>query len=205
MKQNKVGSYMKIIGITGGIASGKSLVTKILKDKYHAYVINTDAIAREQMEPGGVSYLPVVAYFGEEILAKDRTIDRSKLSQIVFHDKEKLHRINQITHPLVLEEVERQLEELRKGGQTPYAVIETALMIESGYDKACDEVWYVFSPEETRRRRLMEERKLPKEKIEAILKNQSSEEAFRSRYQKVIENIKDIAYLEQQIQALLHT
>lgn len=194
---------MKIIGITGGIASGKSLITKILEDKYNAYIVNTDAIARKQMEPGGVGYLPVVAYFGDEILAEDKTIDRTKLSHIVFHDKEKLDKINNITHPLVLEEVQRQIEELRKAEQTPYVIIETALMIESGYDTACDEVWYVFSPEETRRRRLKEERKLSEEKIDAILRSQSSEEAFRSRFQKVIENTGDIGYLEQQIKALL--
>jgi dephospho-CoA kinase len=196
---------MKIIGITGGIGSGKSLVAKILHDTYGACLINTDQIAKEQMEPGGDSYGQVVAYFGKEILAEDHTIDRKKLAAIVFQDEDKRRKINQITHPIVLDEVQQKIRSLRQGGNTPYVIIETALMIESGYDSNCDEVWYVYAPEEDRRRRLKEERKLSDEKIDSILASQSSEEAFRKRFSKVIENTGDIEHLRKQVEKLINS
>lgn len=99
---------MKVIGITGGIGSGKSLVADIMIKKYNAYFINTDRIAYEQMLPGGISYKGVVDYFGKEILKEDGTIDRSKLSKIVFSDKEKLRKLNSLTHPNVLTEVKKK-------------------------------------------------------------------------------------------------
>lgn len=194
---------MKVIGITGGIGSGKSLVTNILKEKYGAYVLNTDGIAREQMEPGGVCYQDVVDYFGKGILDETGTIDRGKLAAIVFEDKAKLNKLNQLTHPKVLVAVNEAIETMRNKNRVPYLVIETALMIESGYDYVCDEVWYVYTPEEERRRRLKAERNYPDEKIDSIFASQSKEEAFRSRFSKVIENIGDIPMLTKQVEHLL--
>jgi dephospho-CoA kinase len=194
---------MKVIGITGGIGSGKSLVTRILREKYGALVLDTDGIAKRQMEPGGVSYQEVVDYFGAEILSEDRTINRQRLSKIVFDDKSKLKKLNEITHPKVLVEVKQEIELHQKLRDTPYLLIETALMIESGYDYVCDEVWYVYAPEEQRRAWLQSERSYSKEKIDAIFASQSKEEAFRRKFPKVIENVGDIELLEKQIEHLL--
>lgn len=194
---------MKVIGITGGIGSGKSLVAKILMDKYGAYFINTDRIAKEQMDVGGISYAGVVDYFGHSILAVDGSIDRKKLSEIVFQDKEKLQKLNDLTHPHVLDAVQEELTALRSGGEVDYAIIETALMIEAGFDFICDEVWYVYTPEDIRRERLRKERNYSDQKIDAIFKSQSREEEFRKRFPKVIENIGDIHNIEKQVEALL--
>jgi dephospho-CoA kinase len=194
---------MKVIGITGGIGSGKSLVTKIMEEKYGALVLNTDGIAREQMDPGGVSYREVVAFFGQGILAEDGTIDRHKLSLIVFEDREKLNKLNAITHPKVLVEVRKEIDRHRKLADIPYLIIETALMIESGYDFVCDEVWYVYAPEERRREWLKISRSYTDEKIDSIFGNQSKEEAFRQKFPKAIENIGNIEFLEQQVEKLL--
>jgi len=196
---------MKVIGITGGIGSGKSLVAKILMDKYGAYFINTDRIAKEQMDVGGVSYAGVVEYFGRSILTEDGSIDRKKLSEIVFQDKEKLQKLNDLTHPNVLTAVQEELASLRRAGMVKYAIIETALMIEAGFDFICDEVWYVYTPEEIRRERLRNDRNYSDQKIDAIFKSQSKEEEFRRRFSKVIENIGDIPDLEKQVEALLDT
>lgn len=195
---------MKIIGITGGIGSGKSLVANLLKENYGAHILNTDRIAREQMEVGGVSYEPVVNLFGNEILSEDKTINRSKLAEIVFHDKEKLLKLNELTHPKVLVEVQQEILSLKKQGKIPYLIIETALMIESGYDATCDEVWYVYAPAEDRRKRLKEERSYSDEKIDSIFASQSTSEAFRKRFHKVIENTGDIENLKQQVEKLLY-
>jgi dephospho-CoA kinase len=195
---------MKVIGITGGIGSGKSLVAKLLNENYGAYLLNTDRIAKEQMAAGGASYDAVVGYFGSEILSEDKSIDRSKLAQIVFNDKNKRLKLNELTHPRVLEEVKEEIDSLRKSSDAEYAVIETALMIESGYDSACDEVWYVFTPQEVRRKRLKQERNYSDEKIDSIFESQSSDEAFRRKFSKVIENTGDIDHLKQQIANLLN-
>ena len=194
---------MKVIGLTGGIGSGKSAVAAILRDKYKAVILDTDSIAKRQMEPGGESYNLVVEYFGNEILASDGKIDRQKLAKIIFEDKSKRLKINELTHPVVLEEVKKEIEDRTKAGDTNYLVVETALMIEAGYDYICDEIWYVYAPEEIRRSRLKESRGYTDEKIDSIMANQSKDEEFRSRYKKVIENTGDISYLEKQIDQLL--
>lgn len=194
---------MKVIGLTGGIGSGKSAVAAILRDKYKAVILDTDSIAKRQMEPGGESYNLVLEYFGNEILASDGKIDRQKLAKIIFEDKSKRLKINELTHPVVLEEVKKEIEDRTKAGDTNYLVVETALMIESGYDYICDEIWYVYAPEEIRRNRLKESRGYTDEKIDSIMANQSKDEEFRARYKKVIENTGDIGYLEKQIDQLL--
>jgi dephospho-CoA kinase len=194
---------MKVIGITGGIGSGKSLVANLLRDKYGAHILDTDRIAKEQMEPEGASYQEVVNYFGKDILSVSGFIDRSKLAAIVFSDKNKLLKLNELTHPKVLLAVRDEIQVIRDKKSVPYLVVETALMIESGYDFICDEVWYVHTPEEERRNRLIRERNYADEKIDSIFESQSKAEAFRKRFLKVIENVGDIVLLEQQVDQLL--
>lgn len=194
---------MKVIGLTGGIGSGKSFVAQILEEKYGAYLLNTDGIAKAQMEPGGASYQAVVEYFGEEILASDGSIDRSRLAGIIFEDKSKRLKINELTHPKVLEEVIKEIQIVREKRMNPYLVVETALMIEAGYDFICDEVWYVHTSEEVRRNRLKVERNYSDEKIDSIFENQSKEEAFRTKFSKVVENVGDRKFLELQVDQLI--
>ncbi len=195
---------MIVIGITGGIGSGKSLVAKILEEKYNAYIVNTDRIAREQMEPGGISYAGVVEYFGSGILAEDGSVERRKLSEIVFQDRNKLLKLNGLTHPNVLLEVEKEKEAVRSEGLHPYFVIETALMIESGYDSVCDEVWYVRTSPEDRRDRLKKSRGYTDEKIDAIFTSQSKDEDFLRHYPIVITNNGDLSDLERQISDIIN-
>lgn len=194
---------MKVIGITGGIGSGKSFVANIMKEKYGAHILNTDQIAKEQMEPGGASYQQVVDCFGSGILSEDTTINRSKLAAIVFEDKEKLLVLNQLTHPPVLEAVKDEILSSKELGTIPYLIIETALMIESGFDYICDEVWYVYAPEEERRSRLKRERNYSDEKINAIFESQCKKEAFLAKFSKIVENTGDRVRIEQQIEKLL--
>lgn len=194
---------MKVIGITGGIGSGKSLVASLLKEKYKAHILNTDCIAKEQMEVGGASYQGIVDFFGNGILSEDKSINRSKLAEIVFHDKEKRLKLNELTHPKVLTTVQEEIHSLKNGGSVPYLVIETALMIESGYDTNCDEVWYVHASESDRRNRLKKERYYTDEKIDSIFSSQSKAEDFIKKYPIIIENTGDISNLEQQVNRLL--
>lgn len=201
MKQNNkfTGEKMKVIGLTGGIGSGKSLVARILRDEHNAYIVNTDIIAKEQMEPDGVSYQGVVDYFGTEILKEDGRIDREVLSKILFEDETKRRKINQLTHPNVLKQVLDELAMVRQGGLHPLSIIETALMIESGYYSSCDEVWYVQSDPRIRRKRLKERRGYSDEKIDAIFEGQSKDEDFLRHFSIVIENNGDYKGLKKQV------
>ena len=116
---------------------------------------------------------------------------------------EKLNKLNALTHPNVLKVIEEELASLREGGRVPYVIIETALMIEAGYDFICDEVWYVYTPEEIRRERLKKERNYSDQKIDSIFDSQRKEDEFRKRYSKVIENTGDIQNLCKQVERLL--
>jgi dephospho-CoA kinase len=194
---------MKVIGITGGIGSGKSLVADIMIKKYKAYLINSDTIAKEQMMPTGISYPSVVQYFGRDILSEDASIDKEKLSKIVFNDKEELAVLNNLTHSNVLLEIQRIIAEKRADKNVPYCIIETALMIEAGYDFICDEIWYVHSSQEIRRRRLKKNRSLTDDKIDSIFKSQSKEEDFLKHFSKVIYNEGSLKDLEHQIAYVL--
>ena len=105
MKQNKEQNNMKVVGITGGVGSGKSVVMNILKEKYGAEVILADLVAHDLMEPGQQNYLDIVEAFGEGILAQDKTIDRPALAKVVFGNQKRLARLNAITHPNVKKEI----------------------------------------------------------------------------------------------------
>lgn len=194
---------MKVIGITGGIGSGKSIVAKILMEQYNAVFLDTDQIAKEQMEPGGVSYQGVVEYFGRSVLQEDGFIHRVKLAEIVFQDEEKLLKLNQLTHPNVIRRVQELIDEMRNENSIPYVVMETALMIEAQMESTCDEVWYVYTPEDARRQRLKASRNYSDEKIDAIFMKQKKEEEFFAHFHKVIRNTGDMALLEKEIKNLL--
>ena len=142
MMQNK--DDMLILGLTGGIGSGKTAVLTILKEEYDAYIIEADHLSHELMNPGRTVYQGIVDAFGTEILADtdidtsvsaeenvatdnnqstvNRSIDRKKLGDIVFHDKDKLALLNSISHPLVKEEILRRIEEQKNVGKKLFVI-----------------------------------------------------------------------------------
>lgn len=100
-----------VIGITGGVGSGKSTVTSILRDKYKAFIINTDKIAHTFMEKDQISYKLIVTHFGSKVLDKKGDIDRGKLSLIVYNNNEELEKLNSFTHPYVMAKVKNIIKE----------------------------------------------------------------------------------------------
>ncbi len=174
----KLDKEKMIIGIIGGVGSGKSTVTNILKEKYNAFIINTDTIAHTLMEKDQTSYKLIVAHFGLSILDKKANIDRVKLGNIVYNDSEELKKLNSFTHPFVMAEVKKIIKE-KANEDCKYICIETALPIEASLDDICDKIWFVYTPIEIRIDRLKNKRNYSDEKIRNIMSKQLSDEEYK--------------------------
>lgn len=190
---------MIVIGLTGGIASGKSTVTALLKEK-GAVIIDADKIAREIMSKGEPAWFEVLNYFGDEILNDDRSdIDRKKLASIVFSDKAKLEALNNITHPKIIEEIKKQVEEYKKAGKK-IIVIDAALLIEAGLDKIVDEVWVIAANEDVQLQRLMaREKDITKDEAVKRIKSQMPLAEKLKFADRVIDNNSNIEETKNQV------
>ncbi len=130
---------MKVIGLTGGIGSGKSTVSQFLAE-LGAVILNADEVGHEAFKPDTELWRQVVAAFGRQIVTPDGNIDRKKLGDMVFGNAESLSRLNQIMHPRMYDMVKAQLEEYRQQG-TRVVVLEAPLLLEAGWNSLVDEVW----------------------------------------------------------------
>ncbi len=189
---------MKIIGITGGVGSGKSEVVNFIARNYDATVVQADAVGHLLMKPGKSCFEPIVALFGPEILREDGKLDREKIASIVFTDKEMLEKLNGIVHPAVNRYIQKAIEREREHG-TPLFVIEAALLIEAKCNEICDELWYVYAEEQTRIERLKLHRGYSEEKIRDVFANQLSEEEYSKYCQFEVDNSGDFEDTKKQI------
>ena len=137
---------MIVIGLTGGIGSGKSEVSRLLRER-GAAVINADQVGHQAYAPHSETWREIVRAFGAQVLQEDGEIDRRRLGGIVFADPAQRARLNAIMHPRMARMVSDQLDELRAKG-CPAAVVEAAVLFEAGWDALVDEVWTVDAPEE---------------------------------------------------------
>lgn len=189
---------MMILGITGGIGSGKTVVLNILKDKYNAYILEADALAHELMRPGHDTYDKIVAVFGSDILLENGEIDRITFGKIVFSDKKKLKELNRIVHPAVKQEILRLIH-IQENQKTALFVIEAALLIQDGYKEICDKMCYVYSDIETRIKRLMEGRGYTRDRAVDVINSQENEVFYRNNSDFVIDNSLSIENTKKQI------
>ena len=196
---------MLILGITGGVGSGKSKILYDLSNLYGAYIVETDKLAHPLMEPGQTVYQAVVEAFGTEILQAEEpyAIDRAKFAQIVFADKEKLAQLNALTHPAVKAWIRKDIEEKRKQDVKIY-VIEAALLIQDGYKEICDEIWYIYVNEETRIKRLMKQRGYTEERCRAMFHSQEPESYYRKYADFTINNQLDYENSSKQLKDRLN-
>ena len=186
---------MKIIGLTGGIGSGKSFVAEIAEKNFPILNINTDEIARTQMLYGGKSYYKVVEEFSgysDKLLCENGEIDRKVLARIALSDEKLLKKLDEITHPAVIDEILSIISFQKEKNDYCAVLIETALLYEAGIDKICDEVWYVYAPLGTRIKRLKETRGYDEEKIESFFKRQKPEEEFLGKADRTVPNGADV-------------
>ena len=194
----------KVIGLTGGIASGKSSVSQHLAQK-GAHIIEADRVGHEVIAPDGEAYADVVAAFGKEIFAPDQTIDRRRLGSIVFGNKEKLATLNRISHPHMATRMSKEIARVAAlpAAKRPVAVVlEAAILFEAKWDALCDVIWAVEAPVELSISRLMARNGLSLEEAQARLNAQFSNEERASRAGKVIQNTSSMEFLLGQVDLL---
>lgn len=189
---------MKVIELIGGVGAGKSSILNSLKEDYHAVIIQADLVAKELMKPGEAGYLALVEAFGKKILKEDGTISSPALAELMFRDSGVLQRVNQIIHPLVWQEIKRRI----LAEKERLIIVETAVPAEKT-DDICDEVWYVYTSEETRIRRLQETRGYSQEKSQSMMAGQLSDAEFRALADRVIDNNGTQEETKQQIDIIL--
>lgn len=189
---------MKVIGITGGIGAGKTIVLNYIKENYNAKILIADEIAHNLMEPGKECYERIVKAFPNCTDDEDK-IDRKKLSDIIFQDGMNRLLVNEIVHPAVKEHILSVIEIEKKKGNAEYVIVEAALLLEDNYPEFLDEVWYIYASEKTRRNRLKESRGLSDKKITEIIQSQLKEREFREKCDVVISNDGNLHATQRQI------
>lgn len=195
---------MKIIGLTGGIASGKSTVSTILKEM-GIEVIDVDVVAREVVAVDTDCWRKIVDAFGQEVLFEDGEINRKKLGNVVFADIEKLNILNSITHPFIIERVKERIGLLTNDVKNKIIVIDAAILIEMGLNKLVDEIWVVSVDKETQISRLMERDNLSRENALNRIRSQLALDEKVKFATHVIDNSKDIQQVREQIHILVNS
>ena len=189
---------MKVISITGGVGSGKSEVLRILREEFGAEIIIADEVAHQLMDTGKKGYQKVVEALGTSFLNADGSINRKKLAEVIFNDKEAIETMNSIIHPMVWKEIQYEINHSDK----EIIVVEAALFDEE-HNAMFDEIWYIYTSRENRIRRLMASRGYSEEKCLEIMSNQASEEEYRSLAKHVLDNNGSVEEIRGQIAAFL--
>lgn len=159
------------VGLTGGIATGKSFVIGVLKE-LGCEVLDADQIAREVVEPGLPAFDEIVAFFGQEVVGKDGSLDRGKLGEIIFADASKRAKLNSIVHPRVFEAQALWLAEVERRDPDAITVIDAALMIETGSYRRFEKLVVVYCEPEIQLERLMTRNNLSREQAMARISSQ---------------------------------
>lgn len=190
-----------LIGLTGGIATGKSTVSRMLLTLGET-VIDSDQIARQVVEPGELAYLKIVQHFGEHILHEDRTINRKALGAIVFTHPEERKVLEEITHPIILDEMQRQAKIALSAG-APRVFFDVPLLIEIGMHKQVDKVVVVYTDETTQLYRLMERDGLSREEALKRMRAQMPIDEKVKYADYILENNGTISELELKVKRLI--
>lgn len=191
---------MRVIGLTGGIASGKSTAAKILAG-LGAEVIDADQLARDVVRPGEPAHRQIVATFGNSILNEDGTLNRAALGSIIFADPAARKRLEAITHPAIARHAEDSLADLRRRG-TELVIYMAPLLIEAGATDRVDEIWVVYIDRETQVQRLMQRDGLSEAEALERIASQMPMEEKRKRGRVVIDNRGTEAELVRQIREI---
>lgn len=187
-----------VIGLTGGIASGKSTASKILRD-LNIKIIDADVIAREIVEAGKPALVEIVEVFGDSIIDELGELKRSKLAQIVFNDKDKLEILNKITHKRIIEQIELQIRSFKESESKKIIVLDAALLIELNLKYLVDEVWLIVVDKHTQVDRLIAREHMTKEDALKIIDAQMQLEEKKKFADILIDNTGTIDFMKEKL------
>lgn len=182
---------MKVIGLTGGIACGKSTVAKALKNM-GAILIDADDMAHSVIEPHKPAWIDIVKIFGQDILQSDLSVNRDKLGAIVFNDRAKLKELNDIVHPRIIKGYKEGLQHIKCEHPDAVVVIDVPLLFETQMEKLCDQVWVVWVDRETQINRLMSRNNYNRDQAIVRINAQMSLDEKAKRADVVIDNSKSV-------------
>ncbi|GAA0475767.1 dephospho-CoA kinase [Alkalibacterium indicireducens] len=190
-----------ILGLTGGIATGKSTVGRFFESQ-GIPVVDADKGARQVMEPGQAAYHAVVKTFGQEILTEDGRIDRTRLGAIVFNDPAKLSKLNETVHSHVLNWIKEEKDKLIKAGH-PLVVLDIPLLYEIGFENEVDAVMVIYVDPETQLKRLMKRDNLSENEAQIRIAAQASIDSKAEKADIIIDNRGGIDETENQLRTWL--
>lgn len=186
---------MRVIGITGGIGSGKSTASKILSH-LGAKVIEADKISRDIMKEGHKVFDEIIAYFGDDILDENGELVRRKLADIAFKNDEKLKALNDITHKYISQEIKKKIKKYNKEDTV---VVDAAIPLEDGFIDVSDEIWFITADKDIRIKRVMERNNLTYNKVMDIIKSQLDDDYYISISDIIIYNNGSYEELEEKV------
>ena len=189
----------KIVGITGGIGSGKSLVSEMFQE-LGATIVDADRIAREILEPGGRAFKKVVDSFGKEVLNNDGTLDRKKIADIVFSNPDQLELLNSLTHPVVFEVMQEEVERANDG----VICLDVPLLFTCDFPIFCHKTIAVLAPKEIRIHRILKRDQCSVASAEARIANQLSDQEFQEKADICINNDGDVDNLRKHVLEIYH-
>lgn len=184
-----------IIGLTGGIGSGKSTAAKMFRS-LGVTVISSDEISHQLLAPNQPAFNSVLEHFGNSILNTDRTLDRNAIRNIIFKTEKERHWLENLLHPLIKAEILKQSSLLSR---EPYLILEIPLLIEAGFEDIVDRVLVVDCPEALQLERVMKRDRSSFQVVKAMLNTQVSRDLRLAKAHDVIENTSDLNALRQQI------
>lgn len=186
-----------VVGVTGGIGSGKSAATAEF-ERLGITVVDADIVSRQVVMPGSPCLQAIAEHFGSDLLTDKGELDRKALRQKIFSDPAEKDWLNSLLHPAIREEILAQLEQ----ASSPYVILSAPLLLENNLDKYCQRVLVVDVPEELQLQRTIQRDKSPKEEVEAIMKAQLSREVRLRKADDILNNEGSIDELLQQVNQL---
>lgn len=191
---------MKVIGITGGIGSGKSTVTQYLAE-LGAVIIDADKVGWKVYKPDTEGWHDVVSEFGKQVVDENGEINRKKLGEIVFNNPASMERLNQIMHPRMYKMMEEKIDEYRQQG-VDVVVLEAAVLIEANWTPLVDELWVTMASEKAVLERLKKQRGLAEEQVLSRIRSQLSNEERTNRANEIILNDGDLDDMKKSVKKL---
>lgn len=192
---------MRVIGLTGGIASGKSTISKMIKE-IGIPIIDADEISREIVSKDSLVLKRIAKEFGEDVLNEDGTLNRKKLSNIVFRESTLLKKLNLITHPAIKNKIKEKIEEYKKSG-IKCCVIDAALLIEAGFLDITDLCLLVYVDKDVQLKRLMDRDNITYEAALRIIESQMNLDEKKKYADYLIDNNKEIEFTRQQLNNII--